>query len=54
MVPKNEAPDNTALQPIGFSNKSLTSIETHYSNLENDVLGTLDGLENFHHYWFVC
>ena len=32
--PRNEAPDNAALQPIAFASKSLTREETWYSNIE--------------------
>ena len=43
--PRNEVPDNSALWPIVFTNKSLTSAETHYNNIEREVLSTLHGLE---------
>ena len=32
--PRNEAPNNSAQQPIVFASKSLMSAETHYSNIE--------------------
>ena len=35
--PKDEAPDNSTLQPIGFASKSLTSAETCYSNIEREM-----------------
>ena len=34
--------------------KSLTSAETHYSNIEREVLGMLHGPEISHHYCFAC
>ena len=46
---RNEAPDNSALQPIVFTSNSPTSTETFYSNIERQVLGILHGLEIFHH-----
>ena len=51
--PRNEAPDNTVLQPKTFASKSLTSAETSYNNIEREALGILHGLENFHHYCFI-
>ena len=44
------APDNITLCSIAFANKSLTSMEQRYSNIEHEVLGILNGLEKFHHY----
>ena len=38
-LPRNEAPDNAALQPITFASKNLTSAETPYRNIEREVLG---------------
>ena len=35
---------------VANSTKSLTNMETHYSNIEREALGILHGLENFHHY----
>ena len=32
--PWNKAPDNTALHLITFANRSLTSVESYYSNIE--------------------
>ena len=51
--PRNEAPANVVLWLIAFTNKSLASIETYYSNIEQDTLGILHGLEDFHHYCFA-
>ena len=48
--PMNVAPENAALQPITFMNKSLISAETHYSNIEREALGIAHCLEKFHHY----
>ena len=31
---RNEVPNNATLRQIAFVNKSLTSAETHYSNIE--------------------
>ena len=49
----DEVPDNTMLHPIIFARKSLSSAEWQYSNIEREVLGTLHGLEKFHHYCFA-
>ena len=46
------APDNTILQPIVFTSKSLTGTESRYSNIECIALGIIHGLEKFHHYCF--
>ena len=51
--PRNEAPDNIALQPTALASKSLISTENCYSNIEREVLGILHGLEYFHHYHFA-
>ena len=45
----SEVPDNIALCPTVFGNKSLTSMEWWYSNSEREALGILYGLEKFHH-----
>ena len=45
-LPRNEVPDNSALQPIAFASKGLMSTETHYSAIERELLGILHGLEN--------
>ena len=50
---KDITPDNTILQPIAFTSKSLTSAKCRYSNIEREVLGILQGLEKFHHYCFA-
>ena len=34
--PKDTTPDNTILQPIVFASNSLSSVETHYSNIERE------------------
>ena len=41
--PKEEAPDNSVLWPIAFTKNSLPSTETHYSNIEREALGILQG-----------
>ena len=38
--------------PIAFASKSLTETEACYSNLEQEMLGIVWGLEKFHHYVF--
>ena len=48
---RNEAPDNAAL--VAFVTKSLTSAETHYSNIETEALGILNDLEKVHPYCFT-
>ena len=45
--------DNSILRPITFANKSLSSAERRYSNIEREALGILHGLKKFHHYCFV-
>ena len=49
---KGMAPDNTILHPITFASKSLTGAEQRYSNIKQEALGILHGLEKFHHYYF--
>ena len=49
---KGMAPDNTILHPIAFASKSLTGAEWRYSNIKQEALGILHGLERFHHYCF--
>ena len=44
---------NTALCPVSFARKSISSAEWWYSNIECKVLGVMDGLEKFHHYCFA-
>ena len=39
---------------MAFISKSLTSADTHYINVEREVLGILNGLEKCHHYYFTC
>ena len=53
---KDEAADNSVLWPIAFESKHLTSTdnETHYSNIEKEVLGILHDLEKICHYYFAC
>ena len=46
---KGMAPDNTILCPIALASKSLTGAEWRYSNIEQEALGILHGLEKFHH-----
>ena len=50
--PKDTAPNNTILHPIAFVSKSLTGAEKRYSIIKHEALGTLHGLEKFHHYCF--
>ena len=49
---KGVVPQNIALHPNAFTSKSLTGVEQRYSNIEQEVLGILHGLEKFHHYCF--
>ena len=44
--------NNKILHPIAFASKSLTGAEWRYSNIEQEALGILHGLEKFHHYCF--
>ena len=50
---KDVVPDNTILSAIAFASKSLTGAEHRYSNIEQEALGILHGLEKFHHYCFA-
>lgn len=36
--------------PVEFSSKLLTATESHYSNIEREMLAVLFGLEKFHYY----
>ena len=49
---KGMAPDNIILCPIAFASKILTGAEWRYSNIKQEALGILHGLEKFHHYCF--
>ena len=40
--------------PDTFGSKSLSSTEQWYSNMGREALRILHGLEEFHHYCFVC
>ena len=53
-LPKDEAPDNSALWPLAFTSKSLASAETWYSNIKREALGILYGLKESHHSCFAC
>ena len=48
-----KVPENKILHPFTFANKSLSSVEWWYSNIERQALRILHGLENFHHYCFA-
>ena len=50
---KDVVPDNTILCPIVFASKRLTDTEQRYSNIKQEALGILHGLEKFHHYCFA-
>ena len=39
-------------QPIAFASKSLTDTETHYANIERELLAIIYGCENFHAYLY--
>ena len=45
-------PDSTSLRLITFASKSLTGAEQRYSNIKQEALGILHGLEKFHLYCF--
>ena len=51
--PSNEAPGKAVLWPVISVIKSLTSAETHHSNIEREALGIPHGLEKFHEYCFT-
>ena len=40
------APDNTVLSPTAFASKGLMGTECRYSNIEQEALSILYGLEN--------
>ena len=40
--------------PIAFASKTLTDVETRYTNTEHECLSVVFGLENFHTYIFGC
>ena len=39
-------------QPIAFASKSLTDTETHYANIERELLAIIFGCEKFHTYLY--
>ena len=39
-------------QPIVFASKSLTDTETHYTNIERELLASIFGCEKFHTYLY--
>ena len=41
------------LRPIAFASKSLSDVETRYSNIERELLGEVWAVEHFHHYTFA-
>ena len=51
--PINEAPGNAVLQPRAFMSKSLTSAETHYSNIQRSPRHTPWPRKNLY-YCFAC
>ena len=51
-MPKGMVPDNKNIHPIAFTSKSLTGAEQRYSNIKQETLGILHGLEKFYHYCF--
>ena len=46
--PRDKASEHSI--PYVYVNKSLSSTEIRYSNIEREALGILIGLEKFHHY----
>ena len=48
-----EMPDSASLCPFAFTSKSLSSTEQHYSNIEQEALRILHGLQKLHHFYFV-
>ena len=51
--PRNRTPNNAALWPTEFTDKSLKSAKTHNSNIGKEALGILHGLEKLHHYCYT-
>ena len=47
---KNHTPDD--LLPVAYDSKTLTDTESHYANIECELLGMVAGVEKFH--TFCC
>ena len=51
---RNEAPDDTVLQPISFVIRNLTSAKTHYYNIEKETQAKLHNIEMLAPHSFCC
>ena len=50
---RDRTSENAILITMVFANKSTSSPETHYSNIEREVLGILHSLHKFHYHCFA-
>ena len=51
---QSETNDRSSLYPIAYGSKTLTDAETHYVNIERELLGMVGGLKKFHYSPFGC
>ena len=49
---QSEKNERDTLYPIAYGSKTLTSAETHYANIERELLGVVGALEKFHYFTF--
>lgn len=49
---QSENNDRSILYPIAYGSKILTDAETHYVNIESELLGIVGGLEKCHYFTF--
>ena len=47
---QSEQNDRSSLYPIAYGSKTLTGAETHYANIECELLGVVGGLEKFNYF----
>ena len=48
--PQAKAPHNSILRLIAFANKSLSSADRRYNNIETEAFGIQHGIKKCHHY----
>ena len=39
---------------VSYHSRALTPTQQHYSNIERECYGLVNGVEHFHHYVFGC
>ena len=44
--------ERESLYPITYGSKTVTDVETHYANIEHELLGVVGALEKFHYFTF--